>query len=143
MAIRQWWCILLTAGLGGEFCEFQASLVYKTSSKIARAVMKRNLLSKTKTNKQKLQLICLISMKKEHSPKVDIKKQVYKSNSEQKSHPETREEMNPQHCLFTHIDSTSMKLQWSHECKLCSIQNPGENVFLFIFLVTHFSHTYF
>lgn len=35
-----------------------------------------------------------------------------------------------------------MKLQWSHKNKLCSVQNPGKNVFLFIFLLTYFSHTH-
>ena len=36
----------------GELCEFKASLVYKESSRLARAVTQRNPISKSK-NKQK------------------------------------------------------------------------------------------
>jgi hypothetical protein len=54
----QWWCMPLIPALGGrgrQISEFKASLVYRVSSRTARATQRNPVLKKqkTKTNKQK------------------------------------------------------------------------------------------
>jgi hypothetical protein len=48
------WCILLVLALGrqrkSDLCEFKASLVYRASSKTARAVTQRNLVATKQNN---------------------------------------------------------------------------------------------
>jgi hypothetical protein len=50
---RQWWCTLFIPALGRQdLCEFKASLVYRLSSRTARAIQRNNPVCKNMTNKQ-------------------------------------------------------------------------------------------
>ena len=48
-----WWCTPLIPGRGRQISEFKVSLVYKVSSRTARAIQRNPVSKKTKTNKTK------------------------------------------------------------------------------------------
>jgi hypothetical protein len=51
-SVRQWWCTPLIPALGKQISEFKASLVYRVSSRTARAT-KSNPVSKNQKKKKK------------------------------------------------------------------------------------------
>ena len=64
---RQWWCTPLIPALGRQrkedLCEFEASLVYRLSSKTARTVKKRNPVSIKQT--KLTWIVYIVSLKQE------------------------------------------------------------------------------